>query len=45
MANVIETAKAGVIAYNDKDWNKAKAVLVEKGVYDRAAHPGRQRHR
>ena len=37
MANVIESAKAGVIAYNDKDWNKAKAVLVEKGVYDEKA--------
>jgi hypothetical protein len=30
MANVIETAKAATIAYNEKDWDKAKAVFAEK---------------
>jgi steroid delta-isomerase-like uncharacterized protein len=34
MANVIETAKAAAIAYNDKDWDKVKALFVENGVYD-----------
>lgn len=34
MPNVIETAKAATIAYNDKNWGKLKAVFAEKGVYD-----------
>src|SRR2546429_9923594 len=34
MPNVIETAKAATIAYNEKNWDKVKAVFVEKGVYD-----------
>ncbi|MEK7715399.1 MAG: ester cyclase [candidate division NC10 bacterium] len=34
MPNVIETAKAATIAYNDKNWDKVKAVFAEKGVYD-----------
>lgn len=34
MPNVIETAKAATIAYNDKNWDKLKAVFAEKGVYD-----------
>jgi steroid delta-isomerase-like uncharacterized protein len=34
MPNVIETAKAATIAYNDKNWDKVKAVFDEKGVYD-----------
>jgi steroid delta-isomerase-like uncharacterized protein len=37
MANVIETAKAATIAYNDKNWDKMKAVFLEKGVYDEKA--------
>ncbi len=34
MANVIETAKAGITAYNDKDWSKAKDILAADAVYD-----------
>ena len=37
MANVIETAKASVIAYNEKNWDKVRAVVVEKAVYDEKA--------
>jgi steroid delta-isomerase-like uncharacterized protein len=37
MANVIETAKASVIAYNEKNWEKVKATVVEKAVYDEKA--------
>ena len=35
--NAIETAKAAVIAYNDKNWDRVKEVVVEKGVYDEKA--------
>ena len=34
MANVIEIAKAGITAYNDKDWSKAKDMLAADAVYD-----------
>lgn len=34
MSNVIETAKAATTAYNDKDWDKVKALFDENGVYD-----------
>ena len=34
MASVIETAKAATIAYNEKNWEKAKALFAEKGIYD-----------
>jgi steroid delta-isomerase-like uncharacterized protein len=34
MANVIETAKAATIAYNDKNWDRLRSVFVEKGIYD-----------
>jgi len=37
MANVIETAKAATIAYNEKIWDKVRAAFVEKGVYDEKA--------
>jgi steroid delta-isomerase-like uncharacterized protein len=37
MANVIEAAKAATIAYNEKKWDKVKAVFVEKAVYDEKA--------
>jgi steroid delta-isomerase-like uncharacterized protein len=37
MASVIETAKAATIAYNEKNWDKAKAAFVEKPVYDEKA--------
>jgi hypothetical protein len=37
MANVIETAKAATVAYNEKNWDEAKAVFVEKGIYDEKA--------
>src|ERR1700692_1315736 len=34
MANVIEIAKAGITAYNHKDWSKAKDMLAADAVYD-----------
>jgi len=34
MANVIEIGKASIIAYNDKDWSKAKDMLAADAVYD-----------
>ena len=37
MPNVIETAKAATIAYNDKNWDKVKALFAENGVYDEKA--------
>ena len=37
MANVIETAKAATVAYNEKDWDRIQAVFVENGVYDEKA--------
>ena len=37
MPNVIETAKSATIAYNDKNWDKVKAVFAENGVYDEKA--------
>ncbi|MBI1893726.1 MAG: nuclear transport factor 2 family protein [Candidatus Rokubacteria bacterium] len=37
MANVIETAKGATIAYNDKNWDKVKAVFAENGIYDEKA--------
>lgn len=37
MSNVIETARAATGAYNDKDWNKIKALFAENGVYDEKA--------
>ena len=35
--NVIETAKAAVIAYNEKNWDRVKEIVVEKGIYDEKA--------
>src|SRR5215470_11069918 len=37
MTDVIETAKAATIAYNEKNWDKAKAAFVEKPIYDEKA--------
>jgi hypothetical protein len=37
MATVIETAKASVIAYNEKNWDKVRAMVFEKAVYDEKA--------
>jgi steroid delta-isomerase-like uncharacterized protein len=37
MANVIETAKGATIAYNDKNWDRLKAVFAENGTYDEKA--------
>ena len=37
MANVIETAKAATIAYNDKNWDEVRAVIAENAVYDEKA--------
>ena len=34
MASAIEIAKASVIAYNDKNWSKAKDTLAADAVYD-----------
>lgn len=34
MANITEIAKAATIAYNDKNWSKAKEVLATDAVYD-----------
>ncbi len=34
MQNVIETAKAATVAYNDKNWDKVKAAFAENSVYD-----------
>jgi len=34
MANVIDIAKAGITAYNDKNWGKAKDTLAADAVYD-----------
>ena len=34
MANVIDIAKAAVIAYNEKDWSKARDILAANAVYD-----------
>ncbi len=37
MSTVIETAKSATIAYNDKKWDKVKAVFAENGIYDEKA--------
>ena len=37
MSTIIETAKAATIAYNDKNWDKVKAVFAENGIYDEKA--------
>jgi steroid delta-isomerase-like uncharacterized protein len=37
MAKVIETARSATIAYNAKDWEKAKGVLARNCVYDEKA--------
>ena len=34
MTNVIETAKAAITAYNEKDWSKGKDILAADAVYD-----------
>jgi steroid delta-isomerase-like uncharacterized protein len=37
MSTVIETAKSATIAYNEKNWDKVKAVVAGDGVYDEKA--------
>jgi len=37
MPTVIETAKAATIAYNEKNWDRVKAVLAPDAVYDEKA--------
>jgi steroid delta-isomerase-like uncharacterized protein len=37
MPTVIETAKSATIAYNEKNWDKVKAVVAGNGVYDEEA--------
>ena len=34
MVNVIEIGKAGITAYNDKNWSEAKDMLAADAVYD-----------
>ena len=33
----LQAAKAPVEAYNDKNWDRVRALFVEKGVYDEKA--------
>ena len=37
MPSVIETAKSATTAYNEKNWDKVKALLADKGLYDEKA--------
>jgi steroid delta-isomerase-like uncharacterized protein len=37
MANIIEVAKAAIVAYNDKDWDKAKELFAAEAAYDEKA--------
>lgn len=37
MSSVIETAKSATIAYNEKNWDKVRAVVAANGVYDEKA--------
>ncbi len=37
MTNTIDTAKAALQAYNDKDWNKVRALVTDNVVYDEKA--------
>lgn len=34
MSTVAEIAKAAIIAFNDKDWDKVQAMLAAEAVYD-----------
>jgi steroid delta-isomerase-like uncharacterized protein len=37
MASVIDVAKASITAFNEKDWNKMKAMMAPDAVYDEKA--------
>jgi steroid delta-isomerase-like uncharacterized protein len=37
MANVLEIAKASITAFNEKDWNKMRALLAPDAMYDEKA--------
>jgi steroid delta-isomerase-like uncharacterized protein len=37
MSTVIATAKSATTAYNDKNWDKVKAVFATNGIYDEKA--------
>jgi steroid delta-isomerase-like uncharacterized protein len=37
MANVLEIAKASITAFNEKDWNKTRALYAPDTVYDEKA--------
>lgn len=37
MANVIDIAKASILAFGEKDWNKMKTLLAPDAVYDEKA--------
>jgi steroid delta-isomerase-like uncharacterized protein len=34
VSNIIEIAKAGIVAYNEKDWSKVKEILTSDASYD-----------
>lgn len=37
MASITETAKAATLAYNEKNWDRAKAAFAADGVYEEKA--------
>ncbi len=37
MANALEIAKSSITAFNDKDWNRMKALYASDAVYDEKA--------
>jgi len=37
MANVLEIAKASITAFNEKDWDKMRALLAADAIYDEKA--------
>jgi steroid delta-isomerase-like uncharacterized protein len=41
VANIIEVAKAGIAAYNEKNWDKVKEILTSDATYD---EKGTHRH-
>jgi len=34
MSNIVEVAKAGIVAYNEKNWSKVKEILTSDASYD-----------
>ena len=37
MANVLEIARASITAFNEKDWNRIRALYTPDAVYDEKA--------